>query len=98
MAASLSFTLIPLSSTAANPDAVPGAVVPETPVSPEVSRMISRINEIKEMDRSNLSSTERKGLRKELRSLKHELKATGKGVYLSIGAIIIIVLLLILIL
>jgi hypothetical protein len=95
MAASLSFTFIPLSSHAATRDEVPGAVAP---VSPDINRMISRVNEIKEMDRSNLSSAEKKDLRKELRSLKHELKKSGKGVYLSIGAIIIIILLLILIL
>ncbi len=98
MAASLSLTILPLSSNAANPDAVPGVVDRETPVSPDVNRMISRVNEIKEMDKSNLTSAEKKDLRKELRSLKHELKKTGKGVYLSIGAIIIIILLLILIL
>ena len=97
MAASLLFTFIPASSHAATTDAIPGVVVPETPVPADVNRMISRVNEIKEMDKSNLSSAEKKGLRKELRSLKHELK-TGKGVYLSVGAIIIIILLLILIL
>ena len=98
MAASLSFTLIPISSYASDPIAVPGVVAPETPVSPEVTRMLSRVDEIKAMDKSNLSSAEKKSLRKELRSLKHDLKVLGKGVYLSIGAIIIIILLLILIL
>ena len=97
MAASLAFTFIPLSSHAADPATVAGVVVPEAPVSPDVTRMLSRVDEIKAMDKSNLSSAEKKSLRKELRSLKHELKS-AKGVYLSIGAIIIIILLLILIL
>ena len=57
----------------------------------------TRVNEIKEMDKSGLSKTERKAMRKELRELKKESKET-KGVYLSVGAIIIIILLLILIL
>lgn len=98
MTASLAITFIPVSSYATTPVAVPGAVVPETPVSPDVTRMLTRVNEIKDMDKSNLSSSEKKDLRKELRSLKHELKKSNKGVYLSIGAIIIIILLLILIL
>jgi hypothetical protein len=50
------------------------------------------------MDKSELSSVEKKELRKEVRTIKKELKATGNGVYLSIGAILIIILLLILLL
>ena len=57
-----------------------------------------RVTEIKEMDRSSLSRTERKALRKELRSMNKESKEMRGGVYLSVGAIIIIILLLILIL
>lgn len=56
-----------------------------------------RVNEIKEMDFSTLSSTEKKALKKELKEAKKEAQAV-RGVYLSIGAIIIIILLLILIL
>jgi hypothetical protein len=50
------------------------------------------------MDKSTLTASEKKSLRKELRSLKHEMKSSSQGVYLSVGAIIIIILLLILIL
>ncbi|MFN2439911.1 MAG: hypothetical protein ABR503_11980 [Chitinophagaceae bacterium] len=58
-----------------------------------------RVAEIKAMDRSKLSKAERKDIRKELKEMNKEAKAAeGKGVYLSIGAIIIIVLLLILLL
>ena len=61
--------------------------------------LIARVNEIKAMDKSNMSQSEKKGLRKELRSLKTQLKSvSGGGVYLSVGAIIIIILLLILLL
>ncbi|MEP7322154.1 MAG: hypothetical protein ABI761_09550 [Saprospiraceae bacterium] len=55
----------------------------------------TRIAEIKAMDKSKLNASEKKQLRKELRSMK---KALTGGVYLSAGAIIIIVLLLILLL
>jgi len=97
LAASLALTFIPLQTYAVDPATVPAATAPGDPVSPEVARMISRVNEIKAMDKSELSSAEKKSLRKELRSLKHELKSQ-KGVFLSVGAIIIIILLLILIL
>ena len=61
--------------------------------------IIARVNEIKAMDKSNLNQSEKKGLRKELRSLKTQLKQVGgNGIYLSVGAIIIIILLLILLL
>jgi hypothetical protein len=50
------------------------------------------------MDRSELSRQERKDLRNELLKMKKELKLTNGGVYLSVGAIIIILLILILVL
>jgi hypothetical protein len=56
----------------------------------------NRLEEIKAMDKTELSSTEKRALRKEVRSIKKELAAVSGGVYLSIGAIILIVLLIIL--
>lgn len=72
----------------------------ETPkeVPAEVKTMLNRLNEIKEMDKSNLSSSEKKELRTEVKTIKKNLKASGHGIYLSVGAIIIIILLLILLL
>lgn len=64
----------------------------------QLKRITDRVEEIKAMDKSELSKDERKALRKELRELKQEARAIGGGVYLSVGAIIIIILLLILIL
>ncbi len=57
-----------------------------------------RVEEIKSMDRSELNRDERKALRSELQEMKKEAKAMNGGVYLSVGAIIIILLVLILIL
>ncbi len=74
------------------------AISTENEVPAEVKVMYNRLEEIKEMDKSNLSSSEKRELRKEVRTIKTELKSTGHGVYLSVGAIIIIVLLLILLL
>lgn len=65
----------------------------------QLERITSRVEEIRDMDKSDLSREERKELRKELKELKKEARAIGAGgVYLSVGAIIIIILLLILIL
>lgn len=63
-----------------------------------IEEISQRVEEIKNMDRSQLSRQERKDLRNELLDMKKEAKAVSGGVYLSVGAIIIIILLLILIL
>lgn len=62
------------------------------------AKLIDRLNEIKAMDKSNMTRAEKKALRREVKSIKKELATAGGGVYLSVGAIIIIILLLILIL
>ncbi len=66
--------------------------------SPKSSALLLRLNELKAMDRSEMSFSEKRQVRREARSIKKELKQLNGGVYLSAGAIIIIVLLLILIL
>jgi len=64
-----------------------------------MNEMRERVKEIKELNKSELSRKEKKELRKELREMNKEARAFGeRGVYLSVGAIIIIILLLILIL
>ena len=75
----------------ANPSAMPAE-------SPAARALLLRLDEINTMDKSQLSTSEKKDLRKEVRSIKKELKTMNQGVYLSVGAIIIIVLLLILLL
>jgi hypothetical protein len=64
----------------------------------EVKVMMNRLEEIKAMDKSEMKSSEKKELRKEVRAINASLKSSNGGVYLSVGAIIIIVLLLILLL
>ncbi len=60
--------------------------------------LLARLDEIKAMDKSDLSRLEKKALRIEVRETKAELKSMNGGVYLSVGAVIIIILLLILLL
>lgn len=58
----------------------------------------TRLEEIKSMDFGSMNKNEIKEVRAELKEMKEEAGELGKGVYLSVGAIIIIILLLILIL
>ncbi len=60
--------------------------------------LISRLDEIKAMDKTNMSSADKKVLRKEVKSIRKTLRYEHGGIYLSLGAIIIIVLLLIILL
>lgn len=64
----------------------------------QFDKIVNRVEEIRKMDKSNLTKAERKALRTELRQMKEQARAMSGGVYLSVGAIIIIILLLILIL
>ncbi len=71
----------------------------ETPSAVRAQEMLTRLETIKAMDVNTLTKAEKKSLRREVKSIKKEMKTTNtsNGVYISIGAAIIIVLLLILI-
>jgi len=60
--------------------------------------VVKRVTEIDNMDKTNLTTSEKKELKKELKDLKKKAAGLDQRVYLSVGAIIIIILLLILIL
>lgn len=93
----LSLTVIPTAIFAAEKN--PITVTANAKEVPEnVKTLLSRLDEIKAMDKSSLKSSDKKALRKEVRAIKAELKSTGRGVYFSVGAIIIIILLLIILL
>ncbi len=62
----------------------------------EIQVMLNRLEEIKDMDKSELERSEKKALRKEVRAINAEIRSTGNGIYISVGAIIIILLLIIL--
>lgn len=102
MTVSLLLLYIPAqSSTIAEP--VPVAIEKSTPViSAEAKAMIVRLDEIKALDKSKLNRTEKKELRTEVRAIKSDLQAQNLngsgGIYLSAGALILIILLLIVLL
>lgn len=66
--------------------------------SAQTTALRTRLKEIKSIDKSDMSSSEKRQLRKEGRSIKKQLKAVSGGVYLSAGAIIVVLLLLIILL
>jgi hypothetical protein len=77
-------------------NSTPTTTTATTNTDPRAEELMNRLNEIKDMDKSSLSRTDKKELRKEVKGIKKEMKALKGGVYLSVGAIIIIILLLIL--
>lgn len=96
LTAFLLLTLIPAQMKAGAVTA-PTSLPASNPVaSAEANSLILRLNEINAMDKSSMTSSEKKALRKEVRSTKKQLQELVGGVYLSVGAIIIIILLLIL--
>lgn len=98
MAAFFMLSFIPTRTEAATGPAEVSITDNETVESPEAVALLARLDEIKAIDKSALSSAEKKELRKEVRAIKSQLNAIGGGVYISVGAIIIILLLLIILL
>ncbi len=91
-------TLFPTHLKAANETNTIPISAPKPIESREATILMNRLEVIKEMDFKLLKGTEKRELRQEVRTIKRSLKAQSEGVYLSVGAIIIIALLLILLL
>ncbi len=91
----LSFTFHPLQSNAAAVISTPAVSTPAA--SKEANVLLLRLNEIKTMEKSGLTSSEKKNLRTEVLSIREQLRPIG-GVYVSVGALILIILLLIILL
>lgn len=63
----------------------------------EAQKLVNRLEEIKSMDKSSMTRTEKKALRKEVKAIQKSMDSSG-GVYLSVGAVILIIVLLIILL
>jgi len=75
------------------------ATMTETQKEARIEEMKARVEEIKDMDKSQLSREDRKALRQELRDMNKEAKAIGSGgIYISLAGVLIIILVLILVL
>ena len=57
--------------------------------------LVVRLNQIRSYNKLNLTTVNRRILRKEVQTIKKQLKVIHRGIYLSVGTIIVIVLLLI---
>jgi len=62
----------------------------------EVSRLTKRVEEIRDMDKSDLTVTEKRELRKELKTTKENVRKNGGYIYVSAGTVILIIILIIL--
>jgi hypothetical protein len=98
MATCLSLTFLPLQSNAATTAEPSSLVVTKPAEAAEAKTLELRLNEINAMDKSKMKSAEKKNLRKEVKTINHNLREIGGGVYLSAGAVILIVILLIILL
>ncbi len=94
------FILMTIALTASASNIVPVSAKPIDPSGsavPRTQELILRLEVIRDMDKSGLTNLEKKNLRKEVREIKRETRSRN-GVYISLGAGIIIILLLILLL
>jgi len=63
----------------------------------EVTRLTNRVEEIRSMDKSEMTVTEKRELRKELKGIKSNVRRSGEVIYISGGTILLIILILLLI-
>lgn len=95
MAAMLLLSFVSTELSAGSDVSPVGKVSTETPESARAKVLLNRLEEIKALDKSKLTSAQKKQLRMEVKSSKKELNELGGGIYLSVGAIILILVLLI---
>lgn len=80
------------------------AIAAERPVNPapskeaeaEIKQLTNRLEEIKAMDLKNMPKGEKRALKKEVKATRKKIEDLGGGVYISAGALLVIIILLIL--
>ena len=63
----------------------------------EVAVMTARVEEIRDMDKTNMTTMEKRELRKEVKAIKENVRKDGGVIYISVGTVLLIVLILLLI-
>lgn len=63
----------------------------------EVAVMTARIEEIRDMDKTNMTTMEKRELRKEAKATKENVRKDGGVIYISVGTLLLIVLIIVLI-
>ena len=61
----------------------------------EMQRLMNRLEEIKAMETENMPRSEKRKYAKEVKHIQKKMNAIGGGVYISAGALIVILILLI---
>ncbi|HKI88835.1 MAG TPA: hypothetical protein VKA38_07415 [Draconibacterium sp.] len=99
------FTLSSAMAFASNKDVKPDAEKSAVPVKTEnklseaeISRLTKRVEEIRDMDKSELNAKDRKELRKELKGIKENVKKNSGTVVISGAALVLIIILIIILL
>jgi hypothetical protein len=64
----------------------------------EVEILTARLHEINSIDKKNLTRAEKRDLRKEIKNIEQALTLNGGGVYVSVGALLLVIVLLIVLL
>ena len=96
----LSATTVFASKTNLNSTTEYSAVLVKTETklsSEEVAVLTKRVEEIRGMDKSEMTVTEKRELRKELKGIKENVRKNGEIIYISGGTLLLIVLIIILI-
>ncbi len=91
--------LATISTTRSKAAEMPINSISRSAESADVKALLARLNEIKAMDVSTMTRLEKKELRNEVKSTKEALRHNGSGssgLFISTGAVIIILLLIIL--
>lgn len=63
----------------------------------EITRLTNRVEAIRSMDKSEMTASEKRELRKELKGIKENVRKSGEVIYISGGTILLIILILLLI-
>ena len=63
----------------------------------EVARLTKRVEEIRSMDKSEMTVAEKREMRKELRGIKENVRKNGEVIYISGGTLLIIILIILLV-
>jgi hypothetical protein len=62
----------------------------------EMSRLTRRVEEIRDMDKTNMTVKEKRELKKELKGIKENVRRSGGVVYIGAGTLVLIIILVIL--
>jgi hypothetical protein len=98
MAIGLSLAFQPAPAKASSPAGSDLTISSSRRDSVKAQALLVRLNEINSMDKGNLKPHDKKDLRREVRSIRQQLREMGGGIYISAGALIVIIILLIILL